>query len=127
MESWRRHAVAIAALTLALQVGLIAAASTALCCGPSHANMADDEMACCKESGGRPHACPIKKKPKPDVPLLKACCDIDQQALAALFGLSGPPEIPYTLLADVTDAPVAALAEQPLALVHPPDSPPPRS
>ena len=127
MKFWRTCAVWVATATLAMQVAVIAAACTALCCGPSHANMADDEMACCKESGGAPHVCPIKKKPKPGTPMLKACCDMDQQALAALFGLSGVPEVPYALIVHGSNVVIPAVAEQPIALVTPPDSPPPRA
>jgi hypothetical protein len=128
MNFWRTRAAWLAALTLSVQVGVIAAASTALCCGPTVSATTDDEMACCKESGGAPHVCPIKKKPKPGIPTMTSCCDVDQQALAALFGLVGIPEAPYVALSlHLVDARVQTVTPQLLALIRPPDSPPPRA
>ena len=127
MSFWRTRAAWLAALTLTLQVGVIATATTALCCGSENAS-GKDEMACCKESGGAPHVCPIKKKPKPGVPAMESCCTPDQQALAALFSLAGPPESPYASTSVVpADLPVAFTTEHPHALVVAPDAPPPRA
>ena len=117
----------LAALTLTLQVGVIVSASAALCCLPQHQS-ASHEMACCKESGGAPHVCQLKKAPKPDAPVLKACCSPDQQVMAALFALAGIPEPPYvTVQAPAIDVTLATMSEQVIALLIPPDSPPPRA
>ena len=117
----------LAALTLTLQVGVIVSASAALCCLPQHQS-ASHEMPCCKESGGAPHVCQLRKTPKPDVPLLKACCTPDQQIMAALFALSGIPEPAFeTVAASAIDVARASISEQVVALLIPPDSPPPRA
>jgi hypothetical protein len=117
----------LAAMTLTLQVGVIASASASLCCLPQHQS-AVHEMACCKEAGGAPHVCELKKAPKPDVPLLKACCTPDQQVMAALFALVGVPEPPYvTVQAPAIDIALSTVSEQVVALLIPPDSPPPRA
>ena len=117
----------LAALTLTLQVGVIASASVALCCLPQHQSAAH-EMPCCKESGGAPHVCQLKKAPKPDAPVLKACCTPDQQVMAALFALVAVPEPPYvTVQAPAIDVALSTVSEQVVALLIPPDSPPPRA
>ena len=116
-------------MTLTLQVGVIAAATMAVCCGSGVSVASDAQMACCKE-GGPAHICPMKsKKPRdPHAPLMKSCCDVDQQALAALLGVVGIAEAPYsTLPADHTALAIAGPVEQPNPLVSPPDSPPPRA
>jgi hypothetical protein len=117
----------LAALTLTFQVGVIVSASAALCCLPQHPSAAH-EMACCKESGGAPHVCQLKKAPKPDAPVLKACCSPDQQIMAALFALVGVPEPSFvTLPAPAIDLARATISEQVISLLVPPDSPPPRA
>ena len=114
-------------MTLTVQVGVIAAASAALCCTTHHEAAGMDDMACCKAANGAPHACPLKKKPAPGVPLLKSCCTPDQQALAALFAFVGVPERPYITTRAVAPAlTLGTTGERPIALVSPPDSPPPR-
>ena len=130
MAFLRARLVALAALTLTFQLGVIAAAATAVCCKPQDSKAASaGEMPCCKD-GGPGHVCPLPaKKPKPaGTPVLESCCDVEQQLLAALLGFTGIPEAPSTMLA----APefvlnVLPLSEQPIALVRPPDSPPPRA
>lgn len=128
MRFWRARVVWVAALTLTVQVGVIAAASAALCCGPHHPTASMDDMACCKAANGAPHACPLKKKPAPGVPTMTSCCTPDQQALAALFAFVGVPEAPVSMMA-VPAATVVEItaAPQPIALVSPPDAPPPRA
>lgn len=130
MQFFRARLAWLAAMTLALQVGVIAAAATAVCCGSQPVGSAtDSEMACCKE-GGPGHICPLpKKKPTvPGAPVLESCCDVDQHALTALLGFVGIPESPSAALA-VPDLSLmlAAAPEQPVSRVSPPHAPPPRS
>jgi len=128
---FRPRLVWLAALTLTFQVGVLAAAATAVCCKPQGAKAASTgDMPCCKDGGSPGHVCPLPaKKPKPaGTPIMESCCDVEQQILAALLGFTGIPEAPSTTLA----APESVLselplAEQPIALVRPPDSPPPRA
>ena len=111
---------------LAAQVSVIAAAATALCCiGPGAA--VDSHMACCKD-GGHPHdACPLTKKAASGTPTMKSCCDPEQRALAALFGFTGIPRAPETIIAaPAVERVLPGASEQPLARVRPPDPPPPR-
>jgi hypothetical protein len=130
MAFFRAHLAWLAALTLTFQLGVTLAAATAACCKPQGSMAAaKGEMPCCKE-GGPGHVCPLPaKKPVPaGAPVLESCCDIEQQILAALLGFAGIPEAPSLLLAApafVLD--VLPLSEQPIALVRPPDSPPPRT
>lgn len=124
MTFWRIRIGWIAAVTLALQIGAIASAATALCCGPF--DDAPMRMACC-ENPEPGHVCPMPKKPKPGEPTIQSCCDLDARALAVFFVWSGTLDAPDTTLA-TPRATIASMstAEQPIALVRPPDSPPPR-
>jgi hypothetical protein len=126
MRVCRVHLVRLAILTLTLQISAIGSASAALCCGSHHQSAG--EMECCKEAGGAAHVCPMKRAPKPGVPLMKACCTSDQHALAALFAFTSLPE-PSFSMADVasTTANRVTHVEQLRSLAQPPVSPPPRS
>lgn len=130
MARFRTRLGWLAALTLTIQLGVTLAAAAAVCCKPDGSTpAAGHEMPCCKD-GGRPgHICPLpaKKSQPPGTPVMKSCCDLEQQILAALLGIAGIPEassqsVPFPEL--VLD--VLAFSEQPVALVRPPDSPPPR-
>jgi len=120
----------LAALTLTIQLGVTLAAATAACCKPDKATTAaGGEMPCCKE-GGPGHICPLpaKKQLPPGTPLMESCCDLEEQVLAVLLGFAGIPEAPATSVA-APDSVFNGLpfSEQPVALVRPPDSPPPRA
>jgi hypothetical protein len=130
MALFRARLVWLAALTLTFQLGVIAAAATAVCCKPQASSAARaGEMPCCKD-GGPGHVCPLPaKKPKSaDAPTLDSCCDVDQKILAALLGFTGIPEAPSTAVATPEILlNLLPFSEQPIALVRPPDSPPPRA
>ena len=130
MALLRARLVWLAALTLTFQLGVIAAAAAAVCCKPQASSAAKaGEMPCCKD-GGPGHVCPLPaKKPKSaDAPTLDSCCDVEQKILAALLGFTGIPEAPSTAVAtpDIL-LNLLAFSEQPIALIRPPDSPPPRA
>jgi hypothetical protein len=131
MAFFRASLAWLAALTLTFQLGVTLAAATAACCKPQGAMAAaKSEMPCCKEGGGPGHVCPLPaKKPLPvGSPVMQSCCDIEQQVLAALLGFAGIPEASSTAVAvPELVLNVLPLSEQPIALVRPPDSPPPRA
>ena len=129
MSTVRAHLSWLAATTVALQLGVMVAAATAVCCGGSPPGAATSEMQCCKD-GGPAHICPLKAKQSrdPGAPVLENCCDVDQQALAALLGFAGIPEARSTAVPLPEIAPLAPPAsEQLVSLVSPPLAPPPRS
>jgi hypothetical protein len=127
MAGLRKRLACLAALTLAAQVGVIAAASAALCCATPAVAAADTEMACCKDSG-KPHVCPIKKKPAPGTPVMKSCCDTAQYALAALFAYTGiPVAIGIDRPSPEASPVIVATSDRTRALALPPESPPPRT
>jgi hypothetical protein len=130
MALFRARLAWLAALTLTLQLGVTLAAATAACCNPQGSMAAaKSEMPCCKE-GGPGHICPLPaKKPLPvGTPVMQSCCEFEEQILAALLGFAGIPEASSTAVAvPELVLNVLPLSEQPIALVRPPDSPPPRA
>jgi hypothetical protein len=129
MAYFRARLLGLAALTLTVQLGGTLAAAAAVCCTPDGKATSGSEMPCCKD-GGPGHVCPLpaKKPVPPGTPVMKSCCDLEQQLLAALLGFTGIPEAAVAWVRG-PDALLSVLpfAEQPLALVRPPDSPPPRA
>jgi hypothetical protein len=129
MSKLRAHLTWLAATTLTLQLGVMVAAVTAVCCGGSPPAVATSDMPCCKD-GGAAHVCPLKAKSNrdPSAPKLLDCCDVDEQVLAALLGFAGVPEPRDAIQPFAGTSPLTPpIVEQLVSLVTPPESPPPRS
>jgi hypothetical protein len=127
MSFFRTRVIWLAAATLVAQIGLIAAASSALCCDHGEAgttSMAD--CAACAHGASTPHTCPMKKR-SGEGPALKSCCDVHLGALAVLLGSAAIPEPAQGFAPALAESSTLAIGiEQLLARVRPPDLPPPR-
>ena len=129
MSFLRARLAGFAAFTLALQLGIIPVAAMALCCDDHAQNPAShcDRPTCAEDEAAQ--ACPMHaQSTAPETTQLTSCCDKHEQALAALLGVVGIPELapsPSPAIADFAN--VVNPAESLLAQTRPPDAPPPRA
>jgi hypothetical protein len=126
VKTWRTGAPWLAALTLVVQVSVIALASGMLCCIPDQATAHAEDMV--QDSAGAHHECAEAQAPDPAAPQLTSCCDMDQAALAVLSIYDAPIEPRYESHVAAAGRTMGRIDDaQPLALTLPPDAPPPRA
>jgi hypothetical protein len=129
MRAIRARLAVIAALTLATQLGIVPAASMALCCG--HADEAPashcDQPACSEDETAQ--ACPMHKPATaPPTSQMQSCCDMHEEALVALLGVVAVPELSLESSPAIDGSAILVTAvESLLARTRPPDAPPPRA
>jgi hypothetical protein len=129
MRAIRARLAVIAGFTLAIQLGIVPAASMALCCGHADQTAAShcDQPACSENEAAQ--ACPMHKgTTAPATSQMRSCCDMHEQALVALLGVVAIPELSPESSPAIDGSPILVTAvESLLARTRPPDAPPPRA
>ena len=128
----RRRLVAMVVAVLASQAAGIAAAPLAFFEDRAAASTASEPIACTCPGGGMGKECPMHKhRPpasSPDTPRYVSCHSSTEIALTTLVGVTGLlAEGQQTEVPDGVSEAVVAASTEPLNLIRPPVSPPPRS